>query len=90
MYCVPSSISSGLAELPLSSVYVNGSRTAVSTTKQLPTGETLDGKKAYESILPYFTTTSLSPDEIHQLGNEMLAKLYPEVAHSQSSFPFRN
>ena len=78
-HCVPSSISSGLAGLPLSHVYVNGSQTAETTSKQLPTGETLNGTKAYESILPYFTTITKTPDEVHELGKEMLKKLYPEV-----------
>ncbi|EDO42149.1 predicted protein [Nematostella vectensis] len=39
----------------------------------------LDGRKAYKMILPYFTTTDMSPDEIHQLGWDMLGKLYPEA-----------
>ena len=46
---------------------------------KLPTGEPLDGKKAYEKIMPYFTTVDLTPDEVHNLGFEMLNKLYPEV-----------
>ena len=46
---------------------------------KLPTGEPLDGKKAYEIIMPYFTTVDLTPDDVHNLGFEMLNKLYPEV-----------
>ncbi|KAL9953420.1 hypothetical protein ACROYT_G040839 [Oculina patagonica] len=78
-HCVPSSVSSGLGSLPLSHVYVNGTQTAVTTSKQLPSGEPLNGKEAYESILPFFTTISKTPDQVHQLGKEMLKKLYPEV-----------
>lgn len=78
-HCVPSSVSSGLARLPLSHVFVNGRKTAEITNKQLPDGEPLNGTKAYESIMPYFTTISKTPDEVHQLGKEMLSKLYPEV-----------
>lgn len=78
-HCVPSSVSSGLASLPLSHVYVKGNQTAQTTSKQLPSGEPLNGTKAYESILPYFTTISKTPDQVHQLGKEMLWKLYPEV-----------
>ncbi|XP_020631918.1 uncharacterized protein LOC110068847 [Orbicella faveolata] len=78
-HCVPSSVSSGLAKLPLSHVFVNGKKTAETTSKQLPDGEPLNGKKAYESIMPYFTTISIKPDQVHQLGKEMLKKLYPEV-----------
>ena len=78
-HCVPSSVSSGLAKLPLSHVFVNGKQTAETTTKQLPDGEPLNGKKAYQSIMSYFTTISKTPDEVHQLGKDMLKKLYPEV-----------
>ena len=78
-HCVPSSVSSGLAKLPLDYVYENGTRTNERTSKKLPLGEPLDGKKAYESIMPYFTTITKTPDEVHQLGKDMLNKLYPEV-----------
>ena len=78
-HCVPSSVSSGLANLPVPYVYVNGSPTDEVTTKVLPTGEPLSGKKAYESILPFFTTTTKTPNEVHDLGRKMLDELYPEV-----------
>lgn len=78
-HCVPSSVSSGLASLPLSHVFVNGNKTAETTSKQLPNGEPLNGMKAYDSIMSYFTTVSKTPDQVHQLGKEMLSKLYPEV-----------
>ena len=78
-HCVPSSVSSGLAKLPLDYVYENGTRTNERTSKKLPLGEPLDGRKAYESIMPYFTTITKTPDEVHQLGKDMLNKLYPEV-----------
>ncbi|XP_068679121.1 uncharacterized protein [Montipora foliosa] len=78
-HCVPSSVSSGLANLPVSYVYVNGSPTDKVTTNVLPTGEPLNGKKAYESIMPFFTTITKTPKEVHDLGKKMLNKLYPEV-----------
>lgn len=78
-YCIPSTISSGLASLPLSYVYINGTSTGQATTKKLPTGEPLDGKKAYKKIMPYFTTNDMTPDEVHSLGYKMLNQLYPEV-----------
>ena len=71
-HCVPSSVSSGLGSLPLSYVYINGTQTAETTSKQLPSGEALNGRKAYESI-------SKTSDQVHQLGKGMLRKLYPEV-----------
>ncbi|KAK3717883.1 hypothetical protein QZH41_014887 [Actinostola sp. cb2023] len=78
-YCVPSSISSGLGSLPLSYVYKNGNNTGIKTTKELPTGEPLNGRETYKKIMPYFTTNDMSPDEVHDLGFKMLNKLYPEV-----------
>ncbi|XP_048583523.1 uncharacterized protein LOC5513995 [Nematostella vectensis] len=79
LHCVPSTVSSGLATLPLEYIYVNGTSTGNKTTQVLPTGEKLDGKKTYEHIMPYFTTTTNTPDEVHKLGYTMLEKLYPEV-----------
>jgi len=60
-------------------VFVNGSKTAETPNKQLPNGEPLNGMKAYESILPYFTSSSKTLEEVHELGKEMLQKLYPEA-----------
>lgn len=80
-HCVPSSVSSGLSFLPLSFVYVNGTADINrKTTKVLPSGEPLNGSRAYVEILSYFTTTNNTPDEVHELGYKMLHKLYPEVS----------
>lgn len=76
-------------------MFVNGKQTAETTTKQLPDGEPLNGKKAYQSIMSYFTTISKTPDEVHQLGKDMLKKLYPEVnlircyKMSQGGLPYK-
>lgn len=78
-YCVPSNISSGLATLPLSYIYKNGTNTGIKTTKTLPTGEALSGKEAYKMILPYFTTNQMTPDEVYELGETMLDQLYPRA-----------
>ena len=79
-HCVSSTVSSGLASLPLPFVYVNNTADkSRPTNKSLPTGEKLDGKKSYEQIVSYFTTNSMSPDEINKLGFEMLNELYPQV-----------
>ena len=79
-HCVPSNVSSGLAGLPVDYVYTNltADRKRL-TTKKLPTGEPLDGKESYRKLVSYFTTTDITPEEIQNLGNEMLHKLYPEV-----------
>ena len=80
-HCVPSSVSSGLAGLPLKYVYTNGiANKSRPTDPALPlTDRVLDGKKSYEMIMSYFTTNDMTPDEVHQLGWEMLNKLYPKV-----------
>ena len=85
-HCVPSNVSSGLAGLPVEYVYTDGvpDKSQV-TTKVLPTGEKLDGKKAYEKIMPYFTTTSITPDQVFEMGEKMLKKLYPQVSHSEDT-----
>ncbi|KAL9986409.1 hypothetical protein ACROYT_G000554 [Oculina patagonica] len=78
-YCVPSNISSGLATLPLKYIYKNGNNTGVKTTGKLPSGEPLNGTKAYEMILPYFTTNQMTPDQVYDLGEKMLNQLYPRA-----------
>lgn len=78
-YCVPSNVSSGLATLPLQFIYKNGIKTGTRTNPILPSGEALNGSKAYEMILPYFTTNQMSPDEVYALGETMLHRLYPRA-----------
>ena len=78
-YCVPSNTSSGLATLPLPFIYKNGINTGIKTIGKLPSGEPLSGKRAYEMILPYFTTNQMTPDEVYDLGEKMLNQLYPRA-----------
>ena len=79
-HCVPDDKLSGLGILPMDYVWVDQKEDkSQPTTKVLPTGEQLSGKKAYEMILPYFTTNSMTPDEIHTLGWSMLNSLYPQA-----------
>lgn len=78
-YCVPSNISSGLATLPLPYIYKNGDNTGIKTTGVLPSGEALNGTEAYKMILPYFTTNKMHPDEVYNLGEKMLNRLYPRA-----------
>ena len=80
-HCVSSNVSSGLASLPLSTVYVNNTADkSKPTNKSLPTGEILNGKKSYQQIVSYFTTNTMSPEEIYELGLKMLNELYPQVS----------
>lgn len=79
-HCVSSNVSSGLYSLPLEFVYVNNTAdTSRPTNKSLPTGQLLDGKKSYEQIVTYFTTNSMTPNQINIMGYKMLAELYPQV-----------
>jgi hypothetical protein len=80
-HCVPSSVSSGLANLPLKYVYTDGiPDKSRPTNPTLPlTDRVLDGKKYYELIMAYFTTNNMTPNAVHQLGYERLDMLYPKV-----------
>ena len=77
-HCVSSDISSGWSSLPLKYVYVNNTPT-VRTTGQLPTGEPLDGKTAYDKLLSYWTTTNVTADELYELGYDLAKKSHDEV-----------
>ena len=80
-HCVLSNVSSGLATLPLPYVYVNNTADkSRPTNKSLPTGEILNGKESYKQIVSYFTTNTMTPDEIYELGLKMLNQLYPQVS----------
>ncbi|KXJ22621.1 uncharacterized protein LOC110251997 [Exaiptasia diaphana] len=80
-HCVPSSVASGLAGLPVKYVYNNGvPDTSKPTDPTLPmTNMILNGSTAYEKIMPYFTTNDMTPDHVHDLGWKMLDILYPKV-----------
>lgn len=61
-HCIPSNVSSGLGTRPVSYVYTDGvANLSQPTTKTLPTGEKANGKKAYERIMRFFTTTNSTP-----------------------------
>ena len=85
-HCAPDSVSAGFGDLPLKYIYVNGTQTAEETTQKLPSGERLDGRKSYLKILQHFTTNSKTPNEIYELGEEMLNKLYSEVQYETLTF----
>lgn len=89
-FCVPSNVSSGLATLPVSHIYKNGRNTGNKTIGKLPTGEPLSGKKAYEMILPYFTTNHMTPDQIYSLGEKMLSQLYPRAVEIAKKITGKN
>ncbi|KAJ7385376.1 hypothetical protein OS493_016456 [Desmophyllum pertusum] len=79
-HCVPSTVSSGLANLPLKYVWFDGKENkSWPTDPTLPTGEPLNGSQAYSKIMSYFTTNAMTPMEVHELGKKQLAILYPMV-----------
>ena len=78
-HCVPSTLSSGLASLPLKHVFMDGKQTGNLTTMLLPDGTRLDGKKAYEMIVSYYTTSDITPQDISDLGEKRLEDLYKQV-----------
>lgn len=58
-HCVPSNVSSGLFNRPLSYVYYNGvPNKSEPTNKRLPTGEVIQAKAAYERTMRFFTSTN--------------------------------
>ena len=80
-HCVPSNVSSGLGRLPLSHVWYDGVEDKNEPTNAtLPTGESLNGPKAYSLIMPYFTTNNMNASDVHDLGKKQLEKLYPLVS----------
>ncbi len=79
-HCLPRDLASGISELPVDFIYLDGNRTSNRTTKRLPiTNEILDGKKSYKNILPYFTTSEITPERVNEIGQQRLKALYPEV-----------
>ena len=85
-HCVPSNVSSGLQSLPLDFIYYNGKRTNERTTKKLPTGERLNGRKSYKRILSYFTTTDISGRELMKKGKEQQSLFYEQVNYKNSLY----
>lgn len=79
-YCPPGDVLTGYSNLPLSHVYKNGTKIRT-TTKRLPSGELIDGKKSYRTILDYFTTIDISPENINGIGYSLIKESYPKVQH---------
>lgn len=68
-------------------MWVDGNQnTSWATNKTLPLGGVLNGTKAYEMIMPYYTTNEMTPDTVHNLGYEQLKKFYPQVRLIRSFF----
>ena len=86
-HCVPDKDLSGLGTLPLDHIWMNQKEDkSQPTTKKLPNGDKLSGPKAYEMILPYFTTNDMTPNAIYDLGKRMLDTLYPQALEIAKSY----
>lgn len=84
-HCLPSTVASGLANLPVDFVYTDGVPDLGNrTTKVLPgTGRELHGRETYRMILSYFTTFNITPDAIYDEGIKQLKKYMPQVTCPQ-------
>lgn len=80
-HCLPETVASGLANLPVDYVYTDGVPDLGNrTTKVLPgTEKALRGTDTYRIILSYFTTFDISPEDINQEGNKQLSIYMPQV-----------
>lgn len=79
-HCLPNDVASGLANLPVDYVFVNGTPDkSQPTNKTLPSGEPLNGTESYKLILSYFTTTDISPEDIFAEGKKQLKFFYDQV-----------
>ena len=88
-HCLPLDVSSGLANLPVEYIYQDGKKTNERTTRRLPlTNKVLDGKNAYKNMLPYFTTSDKTPEEVNKIGEDRLKVLYPQVNIYYTVFTF--
>ncbi|KAJ7353997.1 hypothetical protein OS493_030847 [Desmophyllum pertusum] len=70
----------GMAKLPLRSVYADGSRDpSKPTTGRLPNGDVINGTNSYKMLLPFFTSSSITPEELRSMGYKKLKALLGQV-----------
>ena len=80
-YCY--SGATGMAKLPLNAVYVNGVRDpSRPTTGTLPNGDAINATDSYKMILSFFTSSSITPEELKDKGYNKLDALLIEVERS--------
>lgn len=66
----------GMANLPLTSVYVNGVRDGSRPThEKLPNGDAINITYSYTKLLPFFTRNGTSPEELKEMGYKKLQAL---------------
>lgn len=70
----------GIAELPLSFVYANGVLDRHRpTTGSFPNGDKFNASTSYKRLLSFFTSTTISPEELKAMGYKKLEALLSEV-----------
>ena len=78
--CPPETVASGLEKLPLTYGYRdNQEDTNIKTTKELPTGQPLEGKNTYKSLMRFFTTFDITPEVLREKAQKRLDELLPQV-----------
>ena len=69
-----------MVKLPLNSVYVEGVRDpSRPTTGTLPNGDVINATNSYKMILSFFTSSSITPEELKDKGYQKLDALLIEV-----------
>lgn len=80
-YCY--SGATGLAKLPLNSVFVDGFRDpSRPTTATLPNGDVINATNSYKMILSFFTSHNITPEELKDNGYKKLDALLSQVGTS--------
>lgn len=80
-YCY--SGATGLAKLPLNSVFVDGFRDpSRPTTATLPNGDVINATNSYKMILSFFTSNNITPEELKDNGYKKLDALLSQVGIS--------
>ena len=72
-----------MAKLPLNSVFVNEVRDpSRPTTGTLPDGYVINATNSYKMILSFFTSSSITPEELKDKGYKKLDALLSQVGAS--------
>jgi len=90
--CAPETVASGLQKLPLSYGYKDElADTSIVTTKELPTGEQLEGKNTYKSLMRFFTTFDITPEVLREKAQKRLDELLPQAVQLAKDYTgFKN
>ncbi|KAL9959510.1 hypothetical protein ACROYT_G032837 [Oculina patagonica] len=79
--CAPETVASGLEKLPLTYGYNKdgAANTSIVATKELPTGEKLVGTNTYKSLMRYYTTFDITPEQLREKSEQRLEKLLKQA-----------